>query len=53
MQGKSAVFGSRFEDINFKGDVFGGVTTAIISLPLALALVLHPEPVLRPAFGGQ
>ena len=29
--------GSRFEDINFKGDVFGGVTTAIISLPLALA----------------
>nr|WP_302469457.1 SulP family inorganic anion transporter [Vibrio antiquarius] len=35
--GKSAVFGSRFEDINFKGDVFGGVTTAIISLPLALA----------------
>ncbi|EEZ82716.1 sulfate permease family protein [Vibrio alginolyticus 40B] len=37
MQGKSAVFGSRFEDINFKGDVFGGVTTAIISLPLALA----------------
>jgi len=31
------VFGSRFEDINFKGDVFGGVTTAIISLPLALA----------------
>ncbi|ANP65706.1 MULTISPECIES: SulP family inorganic anion transporter [Vibrio] len=31
------MFGSRFEDINFKGDVFGGVTTAIISLPLALA----------------
>jgi len=31
------VFGSRFEDINLKGDVFGGVTTAIISLPLALA----------------
>lgn len=31
------MFGSRFEDINVKGDVFGGVTTAIISLPLALA----------------
>lgn len=31
------VFGSRFKDINFKGDIFGGVTTAIISLPLALA----------------
>ena len=31
------MFGSRFEDINIKGDVFGGVTTAIISLPLALA----------------
>lgn len=29
--------GSRFKDINFKGDLFGGVTTAIISLPLALA----------------
>ncbi|WP_394152901.1 SulP family inorganic anion transporter [Vibrio maritimus] len=29
--------GRRFEDINLKGDVFGGVTTAIISLPLALA----------------
>ncbi|WP_204262408.1 SulP family inorganic anion transporter, partial [Vibrio parahaemolyticus] len=28
---------SRFKDINFKGDIFGGVTTAIISLPLALA----------------
>ncbi|MBD6965108.1 SulP family inorganic anion transporter [Vibrio parahaemolyticus] len=25
------------KDINFKGDIFGGVTTAIISLPLALA----------------
>ncbi|EGQ7910982.1 SulP family inorganic anion transporter [Vibrio parahaemolyticus] len=32
------MFGSRFKDINFKGDIFGGVTTAIISLPLALAL---------------
>jgi SulP family sulfate permease len=31
------VFGSRFENINLKGDIFGGVTTAIISLPLALA----------------
>lgn len=31
------MFGSRFEDINLKGDLFGGVTTAIISLPLALA----------------
>ncbi len=29
--------GRRFEDINLKGDAFGGVTTAIISLPLALA----------------
>lgn len=27
----------RFENISLKGDVFGGVTTAIISLPLALA----------------
>lgn len=31
------VFGQRFENINVKGDLFGGVTTAIISLPLALA----------------
>jgi SulP family sulfate permease len=31
------VIGKRFEDISLKGDVFGGVTTAIISLPLALA----------------
>ncbi|PMM64993.1 sodium-independent anion transporter [Vibrio lentus] len=31
------MFGSRFADINLKGDMFGGVTTAIISLPLALA----------------
>lgn len=31
------MFGNRFEDINLKGDVFGGVTTAVISLPLALA----------------
>ncbi|MBW3694153.1 SulP family inorganic anion transporter [Vibrio sp. T187] len=31
------MFGSRFKDINLKGDMFGGVTTAIISLPLALA----------------
>ncbi|MDF4329872.1 SulP family inorganic anion transporter [Vibrio parahaemolyticus] len=31
------MFGSRFKDINFKGDIFGGVITAIISLPLALA----------------
>jgi SulP family sulfate permease len=28
---------NRFENINLKGDIFGGVTTAIISLPLALA----------------
>jgi len=28
---------NRFENINVKGDIFGGVTTAIISLPLALA----------------
>ncbi|WP_070962296.1 SulP family inorganic anion transporter [Vibrio sonorensis] len=31
------MFGNRFQDINLKGDLFGGVTTAIISLPLALA----------------
>lgn len=31
------MFGDRFKDINLKGDLFGGVTTAIISLPLALA----------------
>ena len=31
------LLGSRFENINLKGDIFGGVTTAIISLPLALA----------------
>ncbi|MBU2882287.1 SulP family inorganic anion transporter [Psychrosphaera sp. B3R10] len=28
---------SRFKHIDLKGDVFGGVTTAVISLPLALA----------------
>ncbi len=28
---------NRFKDFNLKGDLFGGVTTAIISLPLALA----------------
>lgn len=28
---------SRFKNISVKGDIFGGVTTAIISLPLALA----------------
>lgn len=31
------LFGDRFKEINLKGDLFGGVTTAIISLPLALA----------------
>jgi SulP family sulfate permease len=31
------LLGNRFDDMNLKGDVFGGVTTAIISLPLALA----------------
>ncbi|MEH6384401.1 MAG: SulP family inorganic anion transporter [Colwellia sp.] len=31
------LFGHRFKDMNFKGDLFGGVTTAVISLPLALA----------------
>ncbi|TEW45745.1 SulP family inorganic anion transporter [Psychromonas algicola] len=31
------MFKARFESINLKGDIFGGVTTAIISLPLALA----------------
>lgn len=28
---------NRFKEMNIKGDLFGGVTTAIISLPLALA----------------
>lgn len=27
----------RFEEFNLKGDLFGGVTTAIVSLPMALA----------------
>lgn len=31
------MFDNRFENINLKGDLFGGVTTAVISLPLALA----------------
>ena len=31
------MFLNRFENINLKGDIFVGVTTAIISLPLALA----------------
>ena len=31
------MFGDRFKETNLKGDLFGGVTTAIISLPLALA----------------
>ncbi len=31
------MLGNRFDNINLKGDIFGGVTTAIISLPLALA----------------
>jgi sulfate permease, SulP family len=31
------LFGDRFKETNLKGDLFGGVTTAIISLPLALA----------------
>lgn len=31
------MFDDRFSNINLKGDLFGGVTTAIISLPLALA----------------
>ena len=31
------MFTGRFQDLNLKGDIFGGVTTAIISLPLALA----------------
>ncbi|TYK67074.1 SulP family inorganic anion transporter [Colwellia echini] len=31
------MFGNRFAEMNIKGDLFGGVTTAIISLPLALA----------------
>ncbi|WP_434928002.1 SulP family inorganic anion transporter [Shewanella sp. HL-SH2] len=31
------LFKERFKDLSIKGDLFGGVTTAIISLPLALA----------------
>ncbi|QLE87004.1 SulP family inorganic anion transporter [Shewanella sp. Scap07] len=31
------MFKQRFQDVSLKGDIFGGVTTAIISLPLALA----------------
>ncbi|MEW6991862.1 SulP family inorganic anion transporter [Colwelliaceae bacterium 6441] len=31
------MFDQRFSNINVKGDLFGGVTTAVISLPLALA----------------
>lgn len=31
------MFAGRFNDMSFKGDIFGGVTTAVISLPLALA----------------
>ena len=31
------MLGNRFENMSLKGDIFGGVTTAIISLPLALA----------------
>lgn len=31
------MFDNRFKDMNIKGDLFGGVTTAVISLPLALA----------------
>ncbi|MDE1242058.1 SulP family inorganic anion transporter [Vibrio aestuarianus] len=31
------MLGRRFANIDLKGDLFGGVTTAIISLPLALA----------------
>tara|TARA_R110002167_G_C12705098_1_gene654255 strand:+ start:4539 stop:6203 length:1665 start_codon:yes stop_codon:yes gene_type:complete len=31
------LFAGRFNHISFKSDIFGGVTTAIISLPLALA----------------
>lgn len=32
-----ALLNQRFQDVSLKGDIFGGVTTAIISLPLALA----------------
>lgn len=35
--GSSMLSLDRFKHMNFKGDLFGGVTTAIISLPLALA----------------
>lgn len=31
------MLGNRFKDFDLKGDMFGGVTTAVISLPLALA----------------
>lgn len=35
--GSSMLSLSRYKHMNLKGDLFGGVTTAIISLPLALA----------------
>jgi len=35
--GKRLDPGGRFQEVNWKGDLFGGVTTAVISLPLALA----------------
>ncbi len=31
------MFSDKFEETNVKGDLFGGVTTAIVSLPMALA----------------
>jgi SulP family sulfate permease len=31
------LFGDRFSDRQWRGDLFGGVTTAVVSLPLALA----------------
>ncbi len=46
------MFGSRFKDINFKGDIFGGVTTAIISLPLALAFGVASGRAQKLAFGA-
>ncbi|GAA5216652.1 SulP family inorganic anion transporter [Corallincola platygyrae] len=31
------MFAGKFEEMNLRGDLFGGVTTAIVSLPMALA----------------
>ncbi len=50
--GRCVLFGSRFTDINLKGDMFGGVTTAIISTPLALAFGVASGAELKLACGA-